>query len=204
MARGGGRELLAWAACYGVTHHLGLLPGGLGATPAGTRWADWLDLAVPYLVVGSALAALAAAGTDRRGWVAAAAGAVLYAQGHGMHLAANSIANARGDAAPVHLWDEVVGHLLWYGGFAVLVAVLARAFAGTDLRAGPWSGVLAVLTGVTWTTNALGADGLAGAGLAAATALSAYGWRLRGTGAGALLLLAFLPSAAGLAAALAT
>jgi hypothetical protein len=202
MASPGGRWLLAWAGAYGVTHHLGLLPDGLGAAGGGTRWADWLDLLGPYLVIGTALAALAAVGTDRRGWVAAVLGGVLYAQGHGIHLAANSIANARGDQSPAHLWDEVVGHLLWYGGFAVLVVVLARAFAGAGLSVGWWSGAVAVLTGGTWATNALGADGLAPVGFAVALALSAYGWWLRSSGAGRLLILAFLPSAVGIAAAL--
>jgi hypothetical protein len=202
MASRGDRWLVGWAIAYNVTHHLGSLPGGLGAAGGGTRWVDWLDLLVPFLVVGTALAALAAAGTDRRGWTAAVAGAVLYVEGHGLHLAANSISNARGDDAPVQLWDEIVGHLLWYGGLALLVAVLARGFTTAGLPVGPLSGVLAVLTGATWATNSLGADGLRIAGLAGAIALCAYGWRLRGAGAGRLLLLAFGPSAVGLSVAL--
>lgn len=202
MASRGGRWLVVWAVVYGVTHHLGLLSGVLGDAGGGTRRADWLDLLVPFLVLGSALAALAAAGTDRRGWAAAVTGSVLYAQGHGVHLAANSISDARGDGAPTHLWDEVVGHLLWYGGLALLVAVLARAFAVGGLRVGPLSSALAVLTGATWATNTLGADGLTVPGLAAAAALSAYGWRLRNTAAGQLLMIAFVPSAVGLTIAL--
>lgn len=116
-----------WAVAYSLLHHLGALPGGLGGAPKSTRWVDWLDLGVPYLVVGCALAALAAAGTDRRGWWIALLGAGAYVQGHGIHLAANSIGNVRGDAAPVHLWDEVIGHWLWYAGVALLVVALARA-----------------------------------------------------------------------------
>ena len=195
------RLLALWAVCYGVTHHLGLLPGGLGAAGGGTRWADWLDLLVPYLVIGTALAALSAVGTDTRGWVMAVVGAVMYAQGHGIHLAANSVSNARGDGPPVHLWDEIVGHLLWYGGLALIVVALAGAVAAAGLRLGRWSGAVAALTGITWTTNALGADGLIPAGLAGAAGLSAYGWRLRAGAAGRLLLLAYLPSAVGLSVA---
>ena len=191
-----------WAIAYGVTHHLGLLPGGLGEAGGSTRWVDWLDLLVPFVVVGSALAALAAAHTDRRGWVAAVTGSVLYAQGHGVHLAANSISNARGDVPPTHLWDETVGHLLWYGGLALLAAVLARAFATGGLRVGWLSRGLAVLTGATWATNTLGADELIIPGLAGAVALGTYGWRLRSTGAGQLLMLTFVPSAVGLSIAL--
>jgi hypothetical protein len=188
MTGRGDRWLLAWAVTYGATHHLGLLPDGIGEAGSGTRWADWLDLPVPYLVIGTALAALAAVGTDTRGWVAAAVGAVMYAQGHGIHLAANSVSNARGDGPPVHLWDE-------------MVAALARGFTAAGPRLGRWSAVVAVLTGITWTTNALGADGLIPAGLAGAAALSAYGWRLRASAAGRLLLLAYLPSAVGLSVA---
>ena len=81
-------ELAVCTAAYNVAHHLGALPrmdaGG------GTRWNDWLDVLVPYAVVGTALVALAAARTDRRGWVAALVGAAAYVQGHGIHLAANS------------------------------------------------------------------------------------------------------------------
>ena len=181
-----------------MAHHLGGLPAADAG--GGTRWNDWLDLGVPYAVVGTALMALAAAGADRRGWVVGLVGAGLYVQGHGVHLAANSITNARGDAAPVFLWDEVVGHVLWYGGFAVLALVLARS-AG-DVRPTPLGWALAAATGVTWATNALGADGLAPYGLAMAVGLAVAGWRL-GTGAGRLLLGAFAVSAVVLGVALA-
>ena len=177
------RWLAAWAVSYNVAHHLGLLPAADAG--GGTRWNDWLDLAVPYAVVGTALAALAACRTDRRGWVAGLVGAGLYAQGHGLHLGANSIANARGPAAPVHLWDEVVGHALWYAGVAVLITVLVRAAADVAPTTVGWA--LAAATGVTWATNALGAEGLPPYGLAVALGLAAYGWQRR-TGAGRLLL----------------
>ena len=180
------------AVAYNAAHHVGLLPAV--ALGGGTRWNDLLDLLVPYVVVGTALAALAAAGTDRRGWVAAAAGAVLYVQGAGVHLAANSIGNARGDAAPVHLWDEVLGHALWYAGAAVLVAVLVRA---VPVRVGPVAVLLALLTGLTWTTNAVGADGLQVPAALTAGLLAAHGLRL-GTPTGRLLVVGFVPSAVAL------
>ena len=185
------RWLAAWAVAYNVLHHLGALPGGLGAAPGSTRWVDWLDLLTPYVVVGTALAALAAARTDRRGWALAAVGAVAYASGHGVHLAANSIANARGDAAPVHLWDEVVGHWLWYAGVALLVVALARAVA---VEARLPALALAVLTGLTWTTNALEGTTAVGS-LAVAAGLAGWGWQRRREGTGRLLLAAFATSA---------
>jgi hypothetical protein len=94
------------AVAYNVLHHLGTLPDGLGDAGGGTRVVDWLDLLTPYLVVGTALAALASAGTDRRGWWTALTGASLYFSGHGVHLAANSIGNVRGDGAPIPLWTR--------------------------------------------------------------------------------------------------
>jgi hypothetical protein len=197
--RGG---LLAFALAYNAGHHLGLLPGGLGDAGGATRWADWLELLVPYAVLGAALGTLATTDATRREWAVALAAAGAYAQGGGVHLAANSIGNAQGAAAPVHLWDEVVGHAVQYAGVAVLLAVLTRVCARTDLRLTPVGVVLALLTGGTWATNALGADGLAPAGLVGALALAAHGGRLRGTGAGRLLLVGFGASTVGLAVAL--
>jgi hypothetical protein len=186
-AAGPARWAAAWAVAYNALHHLGALPGGLGDAGGATRWVDWLDLLTPYAVVGTALAALAAARTDRRGWAVAAVGALAYASGHGVHLAANSIGNARGDAAPVHLWDEVVGHWLWYVGVALLVVALARALA---LRASPLAVGLALLTGVTWTTNALEGTTAVGS-LGVAAVLTGWGWRRRAEGTGRLLVVAF-------------
>lgn len=46
------RALAVTAVAYAVLHHLGLLPDGLGAAPEGTRWTDWLDLAVAATAFG--------------------------------------------------------------------------------------------------------------------------------------------------------
>lgn len=176
---------------YNLLHHLGALPGGLGDAGGGTRWADWIALLVPYAVVGPALAALWAARTDRRGWALALFGSGLYVQGHGLNLAANSIANVRGDAPPTYLWDEVVGHWLWYAGVALLVVALGRA---VRVAACPAALALAVATGVTWTTNALEGTTAWGS-LAFAGVLAGWGWGRRAEGTGRLLLAAFGTSA---------
>ena len=176
-----------WALAYNVLHHLGALPGGLGEAGGETRWVDWMTLLTPYAVVGSALAALRAAATDRRGWTIALVGAASYTQGHAINLSANSISNARGDEAPTHLWDEVVGHWLWYAGVALLVVALARA---VEVDARPTGLVLAIASGMTWTTNALEGTTAVGS-LAVATALAGWGWRRRAEGSGRLLLTAF-------------
>jgi hypothetical protein len=179
-----------WAAlsalAYNVLHHLGTLPGGLGSAGGGTRVVDWLDLMTPYIVVGAALAALSVAGTDRRGWWTGFVGACLYFSGHGVHLAANSIGNVRGDSAPVHLWDEVVGHWLWYAGVALLVVALTRAVV---LRITPATVALALATAGTWSTNALEGTTAIGS-LAVGVLLAGWGAR-RGDAAGRLLVIAF-------------
>jgi hypothetical protein len=183
-----------WLTAFGVAvlvgQHLGALPGGLGDAGGGTRWVDWLDLLTPYAVVGSALAVLAAAGASRRGWLLAGVGAIAYVQGHGIHLAANSVGNARGDGAPVHLWDEVVGHLIWYAGLALLVVALVPVVRRAGVPTRPLGLLLAAGVGLTWATNGL-EGGTAVGSLAVAVALSAWGWRLRNEGAGRLLLAAF-------------
>jgi hypothetical protein len=139
-------------------------------------------------VIGTALAVLLAAGADRRSWLVAALGAVVYADGHGIHLAANSVGNARGNGQPVHLWDEVVGHYLWYAGLFLLVAALARALVARP-RPGAAAWPLAVLFGITAATNGI-EGGTPVLTLAAALAFVAYGWRHR-RGSGLLLVAAY-------------
>lgn len=137
----------------------GALPGGLGPAGAGTRWVDWISVVLPYAVVGSAVVAVAIAGTDRRGWWLALLGAGAYLQGHGVHLAAASIGNARGRAAPVPLWADVVGPALWWTGLALLAVAVARALA---LRPAPASLGLAGLAGLAWTASTLTVGSRAG------------------------------------------
>lgn len=162
MGRDGGTQqrysasLLVAAASYATLHHLGLLPALDG--PSGTRWNDWLDLLVPWLVLGPAAWVLVVARASARVWATFAAGALLYASGHGIHLAANSVGNvAPGETA--HLWDEQVGHLVWYAGVAVAGAAVSLTTRGRALPRGLGlvAGLVAAVgVGVTWSTNALG------------------------------------------------
>ncbi|HVF06742.1 MAG TPA: hypothetical protein VNA20_18040 [Frankiaceae bacterium] len=177
------RWLAAFAVAVVLGHHVGTLVGPFGEVGGRTEWADWVDLLTPFAVVGSALAALAAAGARRRAWLVAAAGAIAYVEGHGIHLAANSVGNARGDAAPVHLWDEVVGHYLWYGGLYLLVAALALTPAAV---VSAWRWPLAALFGLTVATNGI-EGGTPVFTLAAAVAFAGWGVRRRS----GLLLCAF-------------
>lgn len=176
-----------FAAAVIFGHHVGTVFKPLGSI-GDTRWADWIDLATPYLVLGCALMALLAAGADRLTWALFAVGAVTYTEGHGIHLSANSI----GNVVPTdvgHLWDETVSHNIWYAGWVVVVIALARVLAARDAPAGVPAYLLAVLYGWTWTTNGI-EGGTAIQGLIAAAAFTWWGWRTRER-AGRFLLVAY-------------
>ena len=177
------RWLAGFAVVLSVGHHLGVLAKPLGHVGS-TEWADWIDLLTPYAVVGTALGALLAAGATRRVWLVAALGAVVYVQGHGIHLAANSVGNARGGGQPVHLWDEVVGHYVWYGGLYLLLVALALAIPRVPV--GPLGWPLAALAGFTLATN--GVEG-GTPYLTLAVTLACAGWAARRRDP--LMLLAF-------------
>ena len=154
-AGGFGGWLVLLAIGYAVSHHVGTLFTGLGDVgDTQTRWADWIDLATPYVVTGAAAGALRAARASRLAWTVFWFAAVLYTQGHGIHLAANSVGNVA-PGEPAYLWDEHVGHYLWYTGFALLVATLAATLAERRPRGGVGAHLLALLVGFTNFTNSV-------------------------------------------------
>lgn len=193
------RALATTALSYGVLHHLGLLPDGLGAGPDGTRWADWLDLLVPWLVLAPAAWTMVAAEASRQTWLTFGMGALAYANGHGIHLAGNSVVNSlSGSGGPgetAHLWDEVVGHAVWYAGVALVLAALAATMRGRP-RPHPVGYLLALGVGLTWASNAVGGGTVVPA-LLVALAASWWGWRRRRELA-VVLLVGFLPGAVAL------
>lgn len=155
----------AWALAlfvvgYGVGHHNSLV--GSAGGPDGTRVADWIDLLTPFVVVLPLLWFLWGQQPQRRLLLPATVGAILYVEGHGIHLSANSIGNAStGDGGgpadgTSHLWDEVVGHYVWYLGLAVLLATCALAVRGQTLRIrSPALALGGAVCGITWATNGL-------------------------------------------------
>ena len=155
-ARSFGGWLVLFAVSYAVFHHAGTFFTGLGEV-GDTRWADWIDMLTPYLVTGTVGGTLLGAGAGPGTWVLLWFGTVVYTQGHGVHLAGNSIGNTMSQPHPdvVYLWDEVVGHYVWYAGLALLVAALALAVADRRPRGGLLAYLLAVLVGVTNTTNSI-------------------------------------------------
>lgn len=184
------RWLAVTALSYAVVHHLGLLPEGLGDGPDQTRWADWIDLLVPWAVLVPAAFTMRDAPATQRAWLWFGAGSVLYLTGHGIHLAANSIYNAH-PSDTAHLWDEVVGHAIWYTGAALILAALALTMLGRP-RPGPVGYLLAIAAGLTWATNMLGGGPIV-LGLVVAVAACAFGW-VRRAELGIVLLVGFAPA----------
>jgi hypothetical protein len=163
----------------------------LGHTVDRTRWADWLDLTVPYLVLGLAAGALSGLAARRSSWVVLAVGAVIFTQGHGLHLSANSVGNVA-PGQTEHLWDEIVGHYIWYTGLALVIFSVARELAPRPLPAGRGLALAyagAVALGVTIFDN-LDEGGTVAAGAVMVAAFLGYGWQFRST-SGRLLLVAY-------------
>ncbi len=182
-----GTALVLTAVAYNVCHHLGSLPEGLGEAGRGTRVGDWLDLVVPFLVLVPALLAVMADRPSRAICLWFAFGSWLYVSGHGIHLAANSIWNAD-PSQTANLWDEFVGHWVWYAGVVVVAAVLARTMKSRPRPRHPVPWLLALASGLTWATNAVGGELTVG-GIVVAAAAAVWGWRHR-EGEGALMAVA--------------
>jgi hypothetical protein len=116
-----GGALLAFSAVFLVFHHL---PSFAGETAG-----DWVDLVTPFAVVAASVLLL---GRGAPGYAVAVGvlGAVLYVDGHGIHLAANSIGHEEltGDAEDVtHFWDETWGHAEWHLGWFLLIVAFCLA-----------------------------------------------------------------------------
>ncbi|WP_141968042.1 hypothetical protein [Actinomadura hallensis] len=188
--------LTACALLYGLTHHIGFGLAWLG-TVGDTRWADWADILTPYAVLLTAAAALHTGRADVRCWALYLVGAVTYVEGHGIHLAANSVGNDTPGIPVVHLWDEVVGHYLWYAGTALVFAALARALAARPAPPMRYALIPALVVAVTWTTNSL-EGGTAVMGLVIAAAFTVWGVRAR-RHLGRTLVPAFAPAVVALA-----
>jgi hypothetical protein len=150
-----GRALLAFSAVFLVFHHL---PSFAGETAG-----DWVDLVTPFAVVAASVPLL---GRRAPAYALAVAllGAVLYVDGHGIHLAANSIGHEElaGDAEDVtHFWDETWGHLEWHLGWFLLIGGfclaerarlvrVARPFAVLGALALGWTLFTSTVEGGTW------------------------------------------------------
>ena len=148
------RRPAAWTAFLAVVavgHHLGTLLSPVGEIGV-VQVADLVDLLLPFAVVATAGTALLA--VPRRCQIVGVAGLLAYTQGHGIHLAANSIAE-RQASDTAFFWDELAGHAIWYAGLYLVVGALLVGRA-VVVRPGPVRWALSVAVGGTFATNALG------------------------------------------------
>src|SRR5919106_3661860 len=121
------RALVAFAVAVTVFHHVPAVAGDLG---------DWIDLATPFVVVGAAALVLLGLSAWGAGLGVAVAAAIAYVDGHGLHLAANSIRAETpvGEVERVaYFWDERFSHWEWHVG---LIGLLV-AFCLAEPRARP-------------------------------------------------------------------
>lgn len=125
-----------------------------GPALVGHRWEEWVDLASPFVVLAAAAAVLVALAPSGRVWALAGVAAVMYTDGHGMHLAANAIRSAGTTGAAedeAYFWDETWGHIEWHSGLFLLLAAMCLADRGGGRRVP--LGVAALLLGFTFFTN---------------------------------------------------
>jgi hypothetical protein len=116
------RAVLVFASSFFVFHHLPSI--------AGESAGDWIDLITPFAVVAASAVTLISLRAPPAAVAVALVAAVLYVDGHGIHLAANSIGHETlsGEAKDVtHFWDERFGHIEWHLGWMALIAALALA-----------------------------------------------------------------------------
>jgi hypothetical protein len=144
------RALVAFAAAVAVFHHVPALVGGAG---------DWVDLATPFAVVGLAAVVLVGLGAWGVALGLAVAAGIAYVDGHGIHLAANSIRaeDLAGEGERVaYFWDERFSHVEWHVGLIGLVFAfcLAESWARPPVQGSTLQAALVVvLLGFTLFTS---------------------------------------------------
>jgi len=151
------RWFLAFAAAVFVFHQV---PAFAGHTAG-----DAIDVLTPLAVAGTSIGLIAAFGTPRAAALVALLAALLYVQGQGIHLAANSIHN-EGPTGSVEdiadFWDERFSHIEaligWFGlvgAFCLAEQVAARR----EMRKGilvagavvlGWTFFVSTVEGQTW------------------------------------------------------
>ena len=150
------RGVRRWLGWFALSVIVGMQAGTVFrplGTLGETRVADWIDLLTPYAVIGTAAMVMYRAAARRNQWVLFGMGGVSFALGKGLHIAANSASNVPDAAVAgstiVHLWDEVVSHLIWYTGLFLILASLAWVLRDVGMRVGAVDLVVAALVSVT-------------------------------------------------------
>jgi hypothetical protein len=123
----------------------------------GTRITTYIDVITPFAVVGTAAWITAAGNVSKRVHVLFVLAAIMYVEGHGIHLAGNAVNNQDpiGSAATeAHFWDEDFSHVLWYTGWTLMTAVAVWSGRGAAPM-GAFRAAVAALLGFTVMTNAV-------------------------------------------------
>jgi hypothetical protein len=142
----------AWLGWFALAVIVGMQAGTvfkpLGTTGE-TRVADWVDLLTPFAVLCTAAVVMLRARATTSQWVLFGLGGIAFSMGKGLHISANSASNVAdtvvADSSIVHLWDEVVSHLIWY----VVLLALGWALRGVEFRVGALDLVVAGLVALT-------------------------------------------------------
>ncbi len=179
-----GRWFLGFALAVFVFHQV---PAFAGHTAG-----DAIDLLTPWAVAGASAGLIVALGAPRGAVLLALAAGLLYAQGQGIHLAANSIHN-EGPVGRVeevtYFWDERFSHievLLGWIGLVAAFCLAERTYSGPAARTRVlaaaavllgWTFFTSTVEGQTWPME-----------LAAAVLFAAWAARARGAPASRPLL----------------
>lgn len=144
------RWFLAFAVAVFVFHQLPAF--------AGHTLGDAIDVFTPWAVAGASAGVIVMLGTPRRAAIVALVAGLLYVQGQGIHLAANSIHN-EGPVGRVeeitYFWDERFSHieavLGWFGLIGAFC--LAERAHRSRVSTGPVLTIAAVVLGWTFFTS---------------------------------------------------
>lgn len=144
-------------------------------------WGDALDFLTPFVIIPSAfliysrlrtisLSASAQGSSTRTlniaGKTVLAVGFLCYAEGHGLHLSANSLARLLQDAREseifkaTYLYDEVISHFIWIAGLCLISLSLILLGFRLSLPSLSWKKIVllsagAAFYGFTFTVEAV-------------------------------------------------
>jgi hypothetical protein len=134
-------------------------------------WGDALDFLTPFVVIPSAFMiysrlrtiSLSLFGQESStrtlniaGQIVLAVGFLCYAEGHGLHLSANSLARLLQDARDseifkaTYVYDEIISHFIWITGlFLISLSLILLAFK-LSLQSLSWKKTVLLLTGAAF------------------------------------------------------
>lgn len=134
-------------------------------------WGDALDFLTPFVIIPSAFMIYSRLRTisgspsgqessartlSTAAKIVLAFGFLCYAEGHGLHLSANSLARLLHDAKgseifeATYVYDEVISHIIWIGGlFLISLGLVLMAFK-LSLQSLSWKKIVFLSTGAAF------------------------------------------------------